>query len=299
MVHKGRLVKKINLIAIVGTDRSGSTLLDKIISANPQCVSLGEAHWFHLYFTYNHLCTCGRPVNECAFWTKILERLRGTAFQRESVSILGWRKRASIILRKTFLGNRGIDKDYQDYSRAYALLCQAALELCDKQYIVDSCKDATRLYLLHRSGMFNITPVYICRSVEDYVVSEINHPLKYYTNRRMGTRKRILRWAFRNAETRYLLPNIDPDYIQVSYMRLVSDPDGVMEAVSRKLNDHFKYDPKKIQEVEYHFLGGNHMKYRKFEGIVPDRKDVSKAFNSSAVKTLLMRLNLVFVRDRL
>ena len=68
--------------------RSGSTLLDQLIGAHPDVMSLGELHWLPAYVTQdrsiynpNHelVCTCGRSVNECELWSQVARTIRSTA----------------------------------------------------------------------------------------------------------------------------------------------------------------------------------------------------------------------------
>jgi hypothetical protein len=64
--------------------RSGSTLLDQLLGAHPEVMSLGELHWLPAYVTQdrskynpNHelVCTCGRAVADCEFWSQVALRL--------------------------------------------------------------------------------------------------------------------------------------------------------------------------------------------------------------------------------
>lgn len=64
-------------IFVLSDTRSGSTLLDQCLGANPDIASLGEVHWLRAYATqdrklYNPehelVCSCGRQVVVCPFW---------------------------------------------------------------------------------------------------------------------------------------------------------------------------------------------------------------------------------------
>ncbi len=71
------------LVYIVSDARSGSTLLDILLSKNPKIASVGELHWSHQYFNGNYfkdkinknLCSCGKVVTECDFWEKVENEL--------------------------------------------------------------------------------------------------------------------------------------------------------------------------------------------------------------------------------
>lgn len=62
------------IVHIIGSGHSGSTLLDMMLGGHSQVSSLGEAH--SLYFllrnhTEGYRCTCGKHVSQCAFWAKV------------------------------------------------------------------------------------------------------------------------------------------------------------------------------------------------------------------------------------
>lgn len=73
---------KKRLIYILGSQRSGTTALEYILSTNPNCFALGEVRLLDdfianapkLKFSLGR-CTCGIPLRECTFWSKILNRL--------------------------------------------------------------------------------------------------------------------------------------------------------------------------------------------------------------------------------
>ena len=73
-----------SLVFILSDMRSGSTLLDQLLGAHPEVLSVGELHWLTAYATQDRglydpdhdlLCTCGLPVTQCPFWSQVAERL--------------------------------------------------------------------------------------------------------------------------------------------------------------------------------------------------------------------------------
>lgn len=65
------------LVFIASLGRSGSTLLDLLLGANPSIVGLGEV-WktLRLAAEDQHTCTCGREGLECPVWGAVLARRR-------------------------------------------------------------------------------------------------------------------------------------------------------------------------------------------------------------------------------
>jgi hypothetical protein len=291
-------MEKIKLIAIVGTDRSGSTLLDKIIASNPGIFSVGEVHRFINYYTDNYPCACGKEFYECSFWHNVLNRLKQTSFEPKLVAILGWRWQVKILLERVLTPSSRPRPRHFKYTKANALLYQAILAQTKAEYLVDSCKDIIRLYLLHLSGLFDICPIYISRSVNDYVVSTRTPQMKLDPSRKTGPRKAVLRWMYRNAQTRLMVRSISTDYLQISYNRLAIDPAGVIDLISDKLGFPMRYDPELINQTTYHFLGGNLMKWEQFTGVHPDVKDFAGIFDSTFMRKSSRILDRFFVRDK-
>ncbi len=71
-----------DVIYIMSDNRSGSTLLENILSKSDECFSVGELAMLkgHLLkygpgarWTYN--CACGNPLDECVFWSPIIAKL--------------------------------------------------------------------------------------------------------------------------------------------------------------------------------------------------------------------------------
>jgi sulfotransferase family protein len=69
------------LVYIGGYGRSGSTLLEYLLTAQPTVVACGEVERHTRRFAKRKACSCGRPMQECPIWG---------AFQHESGRLKGW-----------------------------------------------------------------------------------------------------------------------------------------------------------------------------------------------------------------
>src|SRR5206468_10691536 len=72
---------KPTIIYIMSDNRSGSTLLENILSKSDECFSVGELAMLkgHLLKTgpganWNWNCSCGQAFNECPFWLAIIKK---------------------------------------------------------------------------------------------------------------------------------------------------------------------------------------------------------------------------------
>src|SRR5690606_37347969 len=67
---------------IIGDNRSGSTLLDYLLSSHPDAVSVGELHHFYGHYykkgigkSWGWKCSCNEELKYCNFWSKILKNI--------------------------------------------------------------------------------------------------------------------------------------------------------------------------------------------------------------------------------
>jgi hypothetical protein len=69
------------LVYIGGYGRSGSTLLEYLLTAQPSVVACGEVERHTRRFAKRKTCTCGRPMQECPIWG---------SFQHDSGKLKDW-----------------------------------------------------------------------------------------------------------------------------------------------------------------------------------------------------------------
>jgi hypothetical protein len=72
----------LNLLAVVGTTRSGSTLIDMLLGNTPALFSGGELRWiWERGYLKKQPCLCGEPIQGCEFWSQLMARAFGSAGQ--------------------------------------------------------------------------------------------------------------------------------------------------------------------------------------------------------------------------
>ena len=70
---------KFTVIYVMSDVRSGSTLLENILSKSGESVSVGEMALLknHIHRTgpgakWNWNCSCGEPISACSFWSRVI-----------------------------------------------------------------------------------------------------------------------------------------------------------------------------------------------------------------------------------
>jgi hypothetical protein len=79
------------LVYIGGYGRSGSTLLEYLLTVNPEVVGCGEVARHLRSFGRRKICTCGRPMQTCPIWRDFQhtsERLEGLDHEQLTLALL-------------------------------------------------------------------------------------------------------------------------------------------------------------------------------------------------------------------
>ncbi len=66
--------ERAKVLYILGTTRSGSTILERVLGAVPGAFAAGEVHWMWRGMQAGFVCGCGQPVQSCEVWAPILAR---------------------------------------------------------------------------------------------------------------------------------------------------------------------------------------------------------------------------------
>lgn len=162
---------KSKVVYICSDVRSGSTLIDMILSQHPEITSIGEGHHLHDYFNDINFskiqdglcCTCGKNIHQCEFWQKIsseyekrynysLKSVNSKYFRFESKYRQSVMHLSNIILPKFLL--RILSSKFEYYRKAKEItqfrfrLYSIIQDLTDCKYVVDSSKwpEAVKFY---------------------------------------------------------------------------------------------------------------------------------------------------------
>jgi hypothetical protein len=238
------------LIYIAGTAHSGSTLLDLMLNAHPQMVSVGEilkinrAPKIWRSGALKSACTCGAStLEQCEFWSRVIRLIAET----EGKSL------ASLDLQ-----------DYREVPGARApnmVMFRAISEASGRDFIVESSKLPKRLRYLLQFEELNVYPIHLVREPRGQIASvlEIN-----------GLWKGIFQYELVHEQIRRILKGVPHSVVR--YEDLVLQPRRTLEGVLRPLG--LKFDPQQLAWAEQakHNVGGNHMRRQQKSDLVLDEK---------------------------
>ena len=306
--------KRGKLIYIAGYGRTGSTLLEAILSWYPGVFGLGEFAYFFPAVAQKHVtCSCGNPVLQCPFWKSVLKKVIDVEhiskkrpgrirFQLEGIGLGGvysWRW-----LRRS--------KRVEGYKRELGRLYDAVWECVPDgtEVLIDSSKtsysSAFRPRFLYELYKENLKVIHIVRDVRGVFYSMKKRGLRRPSHFKAKNKGRILGfraligWAFANlaAEgTRRYIP--DRQYHLLRYEELVSKAEETLSTIGQFLGLD---DISSLIEIllsnglngrERHQIMGNPMRFEKKIRIRPDMEWVQNlsSFEKSLCKLVGGRMS--------
>lgn len=143
---------KTTVIYIISDRRSGSTLLENMLSKSVETVSVGELAMLKGHVCkegpgeiWNWNCSCGQPVLQCEFWSKVLTGIYTDHFETKitwpykSVKVL-LRSVLPLNARKLLFKLLNTPKNKLTISNLNTVYAAIA-RVSEKKFIVDSSKD--------------------------------------------------------------------------------------------------------------------------------------------------------------
>jgi hypothetical protein len=238
---------KPKIIFIASLSHSGSTLLDLMLNAHPEVVSVGEVKQLRRYARSTRArgrrarCTCGaHSLGACQFWSlvgAISESHTGQSLNELNV------------------------EDYADitsFNRDSVLLFSAIAAATNKRYIVDSSKNIVRLEHLIANQELDVFPILLIRGPEGQICSSLRKNTKLgkspaslfqLITRYVGTNRRI------HKHIKHY------HHAVVRYEELTLKPEKTLSRLMERLG--LTFHPLQLQWAtqERHNVGGNNMRF--------------------------------------
>jgi len=243
---------KPQIVFIASLSHSGSTLLDLMLNAHPQVVSVGELKQLSRYARSARAqgrrarCTCGaQNLGACPFWGlvgAIAESRTG-----QSLSDLNVADYANVT----------------SFDRDNALLFDSIAAASDKGHIVDSSKHIVRLELLIANPELDIFPIFLIREPGGQISSSLRKNTKYAKlelgKSPAGLLRLITRYVGTNRRIHKLIKH--RPHAVVRYEELALNPERALSPVMQQLG--LTFHPLQLQWAtqERHNIGGNNMRF--------------------------------------
>jgi len=284
------------LIYLTGSGRSGSTLLDIMLSQHSDIAALGEIHRLYLNANKNtagNRCTCGQSVKDCPFWKEVERELQALTNEdmrlgklittdpaylkipdnNEGTNIVepipSNLYRPKIIYGICVIGCRQLFKytakfftaikKHHDIALNSHLLYESVRRATKKSTIVDSTKTPTRLKTLYMTTQAPFKVIYLVRDGRAVTSARMGR-------QGIGMERAATIWKSEHRKIRAVLATIpDCAVFEIHYEELCLNTRATLTALCDFLGIKFEDNMMKIDKIRSHSLGGNPMRWRKAE----------------------------------
>ncbi len=259
---------KVKVVYLAGSERSGSTLLDRVLGEGLGCVSVGElcSAW-SWGLEPGAQCGCGANFQECDFWGAVFERAFGgldqlqgspkgtpTLRPRDAVyTMLPWKPRST--------------REYLDaHGATLEALYAAIAHVSGRRTIVDSSKRLEYAYLLRGRQSLDVYVVHLVRD---------SRAVAFSLRRRGKTRAAVIGKAVRWTRIQLLAELLrvrGANYMRVRYEDFAHDPRVELSRIGRFIGvdlDALPFvDDRTIQLSREHGADGNPLRLQQGSTVI-------------------------------
>lgn len=159
--------KRLTVLYLAGSGRSGSTILDNVLGEIPGVFSAGELRFvWDRNVRDDRVCGCGRSFSRCPFWQAVLRQAYGDDLP-DPARVITWREEALPLRLAPFVRlpevRRRLRARYAPYLDVLERLYHAAAEVADARVIVDSSKFPSYGFLLSLVDSIDVRMVHLVR----------------------------------------------------------------------------------------------------------------------------------------
>ena len=215
------------ILLMVGSGRSGSTILGNLLGSVEGFVHVGELHQIWIRgLAESWLCGCGAAVRLCPVWKEIIRRSCGAPDELESVDIDDLRLEVYQHLRQP--GSNGLPETR--YAAVIESMYQQVADFHGCDVIVDSSKHPIHARLMHALFGDRLYLLHLVRDPRAVAYSwrrQRWHPSAPYPflMYRDGVDVTCRAWRQRNEISEQLAARLGPRALRLRYEDFVAEPE--------------------------------------------------------------------------
>ncbi len=228
----------VKVIYITSVGHSGSTLLDVLLNQHSAIQSVGEIMFYDEWLKNDLLCSCGKPLKICTFWTKIVP---------SKFSLLG-------------------DIHGINYAENSFLLFKEISAVSQNDILVDSSKSVHRLGILLSDSHFEVKIIHLVRNGLAVMNSLNKSHDRPGSGNKLKTKatpilRGILRWVQRNRSIDKIARRRSNDYLRIRYEDLCTQPEVELRNICKFIEVDFEKTMLKPKLVDNHNIGGSRWRF--------------------------------------
>lgn len=274
----------LTIIYIALEVRSGSTLVDHLLSNHPEISSIGEIRNIYSFLHHGRdgsgvgwNCTCGQDLDNCPVWSRsreIYQQLTGSLFGGTNLKI-GYSQRSRLyhlwMLLAIFIPLPSwkkwlLSKAYQvdkilhvgletlDITRSFA-------QSVENSILVDSSKRASQLYAILQANTDaeDIKVVHLVRDGRAVIYSKITRAEQFQdSGEKFELFSAIRAWVYNNLKIQAVMRLLPAqNSIRIRYEDLCRDPEKIIQQICSQREIPLDGRMVRISGEEKHNIGGS------------------------------------------
>lgn len=230
---------------VIGSGRSGSTVLDALIGSHPRALSTGElSHLARDGWMGREICACGTAIVDCPQWTSVRAAWTAQFGDEATAEYVGLQRSVERLRRVPglALGSSRRQARWQRYGQLTRELFGAIADTTGRDVIVDSSKNPVRALALSRVGI-DLALIHLVRDPRavawSFGKSFSRDPAAGVQRDRSGAApwRTALKWQFVNAQAQLLRRHLSTNRsVIVRYEDLVSRPRVTLARIGQLLD---------------------------------------------------------------
>ena len=297
--------KKLKVLYIAGSGRSGSTILSNILGQLPGYYFAGEMCKIWRYgLIENRVCGCGKPLKECEFWIDVFNSAYGGFHNISGKHIYNLRQKSAFMRHIPLMmisdGKRLFsNENVREFTNTLEKLYLAIQKKTRCNVIVDCSKTAPYAKILDKIEAIDLYIVHLIRDPRGVALSKLEKRLyqpesgKTVFTGQAGIVKSSLYWDIQNAAVEGFWGDTTQRYIRVKYEDFTASPLSTIQNIAEKVCGE-KVEIKCIKnqnvllEKKFHTAAGNPVRFN--YGEVEIVNDVDWKLKLNRIRKYLVKL---------
>lgn len=267
------------ILYIISDKRSGSTLLENILSKSKEAVSLGEVAMLK-----NHIlkegpgekwgwnCSCGEALSACPFWSPVLQKILIGMDSKEFDTKINWPYTSlnsflfgisPKLFKKNIFRRIASERSEKVVQNVFAVY-QAVFELTRKNFIIDSTKlPIQALALYQRNYGMSMKFIFLKRDIRGIVFSKKKSKEKKEIN--ISFKDLYKAWVYKKFAAAVLKFISKKDAISIHYEDLAGKTGEELGKIFSFTGMPSFETPTFMELINDHTLGGTPKRFEKRE----------------------------------
>jgi hypothetical protein len=292
-----------SVLMIVGTGRSGSTILGSLLGETDRYIHVGELNYiWSRGLVENRQCGCGVGVRECSFWQEVFGDAYGGIDKVDLADVL---KTKALIERTRTLPrllnqnrSKQLSERFERYKHILAALYGSIAKVSRADVIVDSSKAPQYAYLVDMIPEIDLRTIHLIRDSRAVAYSKRRKRIDpsfasqtVYLNQENIISSSVI-WNVVHSILFSRPPGSQS--ISLRYEDFVADPGKALGDISKLMSGRTSCSPHARDHFEVthqnHTVSGNPVRFKANVKITPDMEWITKmpASNRALVTALTL-----------